>query len=82
MALAPWWKTTYFEVHYENAAQVDKYSERFFGDGLRYEIRDFLNMINGDDKSGFKLTRGESIAMSEIMERFLIQERRYRKAGQ
>ena len=61
---------------------MDKYSERFFGDGLRYEIRDFLNMINGDDKSGFKLTRGESIAMSEIMERFLIQERRYRKAGQ
>jgi len=76
VALAPWWKTTYFEVHYENAAQVDKYSERFFGDGLRYEIRDFLNMINGDDKSVFKLTRSESIAMAEIMEKFLEQEKR------
>ncbi len=76
VASAPWWKTTYFEVHYENASQVDKYSERFFGDGLRYEIRDFLNMINGDDKSVFKLTRSESIAMAEIMEKFLKQERK------
>lgn len=76
VASAPWWKTTYFEVHYENASQVDKYSERFFGDGFRYEIRDFLNMINGDDKSVFKLTRSESIAMAEIMEKFLKQERK------
>lgn len=75
VAEAPWWKTAYFEVHYENAAQVDKYSERFLGDGLRYEIKDFVSMINGNDKSGFKLTRGESISIAEIMERFLKIER-------
>lgn len=74
---APWWKTTYFEVHYEDPLQVEKYSERFLGDGLRYEIRDFLNMVNGNDKSGFKLTRSESIAITEIMEKFLKQERRH-----
>lgn len=73
---APWWKTTYFEVHYEDPLQVEKYSERFLGDGLRYEIRDFLNMVNGNDKSGFKLTRSESIVMAEIMERFLALEGR------
>lgn len=73
---APWWKTTYFEVHYENASQVEKYSERFLGDGLRYEIRDFLNMINGSNKSDFKLTRGESIAMAGIMEKFMEHEER------
>ena len=76
VAAAPWWKTTYFEVHYENPSQIDKYSERFFGDGLRYEIRDFLNVINGDDKSVFKLTRSESIAMAEIIEMFLKQDHR------
>lgn len=76
VAEAPWWKTTYFEVHYENVARVDKYSERFLEDGLRYEIKDFVSMINGNDKSGFKLTRGESVAISEIMERFLNQENR------
>ncbi len=73
---APWWKTTYFEVHYEDASQVDKYSERFLSDGLRYEIKDFLNMINRNNKSDFKLTRGESVAMAGIMEKFLIEEGR------
>jgi len=76
VAEAPWWKTTYFEVHYEDPSQIEKYSERFLGDGLRYEIRDFLNMINGSSKSDFKLTRGEATVMADIIERFLRQEGR------
>lgn len=71
VAEAPWWKTSYFEVHYEDPGEVEKYSERFLGDGLRYEISDFLTMINGIGKSGFKLTHQESIALAEIMERFM-----------
>lgn len=77
IAEAPWWKTTYFEVHHENPAEVEKYSERFLGDGLRYEISDFLSMINGNNQSDFKLTRGESVAMAEVMEKFLSEEHRY-----
>lgn len=73
---APWWKTTCFEVHYEDPTQVDKYSERFLGSGLRYEIKEFLNMINGNDKGDFKLTRGETIAIAEIIEKFLEHEDR------
>lgn len=73
---APWWKTSYFEVHYEDVSRVDKYSEIFLGDGLRYEISDFLSMINGSSISEFKLTRGESAAMAEIMEKFLQDEGR------
>ena len=76
VAEAPWWKTGYFEVHYENPGEVDKYSERFLGDGLRYEISDFLSMINGNTKNGFKLPRGESIALAGIMERFLFENGR------
>ena len=76
MAEAPWWKTGYFEVHYENPGEVEKYSERFLGDGLRYEISDFLSMINGASKNGFKLTRGESTALAGIMERFLLENGR------
>ena len=76
VAEAPWWKTAYFEVHYEDPSRVDKYSERFLKDGLRYEIKDFVNMINGRNNSDFKLTRGDSIAMADIMERFLRQEGR------
>jgi len=76
VAEAPWWKTSYFEVWYENPGEVEKYSEHFLGDGLRYEISDFLSMINGNDQSGFKLTRGESVALAGIMERFLQENRR------
>lgn len=73
---APWWKTTYFEVHFEDVGRVEKYSERFLGDGLRYEISDFLYQINGNEKSEFKLTRDESIAMAGIMEHFIEKEGR------
>lgn len=76
IAEAPWWKTTYFEVHYEDESKVEKYSERFLGDGLRYEISDMLNQINGNHKSEFKLTRGESMTMAGIMEAFLEKENR------
>lgn len=68
---APWWKTGYFEVHYEDAGQVDKYSERFLGDGLRYEISDCLSLITGNNNCEFKLTREESVVLAEVMERFL-----------
>lgn len=73
---APWWKTSYFEVHYENSNKIEKYSERFLGDGLRYEISDLLNRINGNEKNAFKFTQEESIAMSDVMERFLQSEGR------
>lgn len=76
VAEAPWWKTAYFEVHYENPREIDKYSERFLGDGLRYEISDFLSVINGNSSSEFKLTRGESVALAGMMERFIEVEKR------
>lgn len=73
---APWWKTTYFEVHYEDAERIDRYSEVFLGDGLRYEISNFLYMIDRSNKDNFKLTRGESSALAGIMECFLREEGR------
>ncbi len=76
VAEAPWWKTSYFEVHHEDSNEVEKYSERFLGDGLRYEVSDFVSQINGSRKSEFKLTRDESTAMAGVMERFLEEEGR------
>jgi len=76
VAEAPWWKTSYFEVHYEESEKVEKYSEIFLGDGLRYEISDFLSMINGSSNSEFKLTRGESIVLADMMEQFMKAEKR------
>ena len=71
VAEAPWWKTTYFEIRHEDPNQVEKYTGRFLGDGLRYEISDFLSQINGNSQSAFKLTRENSTALANVMEQFL-----------
>lgn len=68
---APWWKTGYFEVHHEKPGDVERFSERFLGDGLRYEICDLLSMINGDTRKEFKMTKKDSVTMAGIMEQFL-----------
>ena len=67
----PWWTTSYFEVHHEEPNDVERFTERFLGDGQRYEICDLLSRINGDTRKAFKLTRGDSEAIAGIMERFL-----------
>ena len=72
---APWWKTTEFEICYEDISQNEKVYSPFKGDGLRYEISDFVSIVNGYGNNVFKLTREESIAIVEIMEKFLKEHR-------
>ena len=43
----------------------------YLGSGIRYEISDFVRAINGDQKNAYRLTRGESIAMAGVYEKFL-----------
>ena len=79
VAEAPWWKTTRFEVHFENAQRIDRYEEPFSGDGLLYEIEAFRERITTAGPSGVSgggLSAEESTAMAEIMERFLEEEGR------
>ncbi len=73
---APWWKTSYFEVHHGNNDSVEKFADRFLADGLRYEIRDFVNLVNDSEKKQFKLTSEESIGIAKIMEEFITKENR------
>ncbi|MDE5848957.1 MAG: Gfo/Idh/MocA family oxidoreductase [Muribaculaceae bacterium] len=44
---APWWKTDYFEVRYENPSDNRRYFYQLEGEGIRYEILSFLNLIKG-----------------------------------
>lgn len=71
MVPAPWWKTKEFEVCYEDFNKNEKVYVKFFGDGLRYELSDFVAAVNGYDTSDFKLTSKESIALADVMEKFL-----------
>lgn len=71
LAKSPWWLTKYFEVRYEDPNKVESYSPKFLGDGLRYEISEFVSRIHGHAKQEFCLTKEESIAMAGVVERFL-----------
>ena len=42
---APWWKTDYFEIRYENPADNKRYFYQLDGEGIRYEIVSFLKEI-------------------------------------
>ena len=44
---APWWKTEYFEMRFENQGDTEKYFYKFAGEGLRYEMVEFLERIGG-----------------------------------
>lgn len=73
LAPSPWWLTKYFEIRYEDATKIESYHPNFMGDGLRYEISQFMLKINGVDTRGYRLTAEESIAMADITERFMAQ---------
>lgn len=70
---APWWKTSYFEVHYEDASVVEKYETEFVKDGLRYEIKAMIDAIKNVEKSNDDLSTYsiDSIKMASVMERFI-----------
>ncbi len=42
---APWWKTDYFEVRYENATENKRFFYQLDGEGIRYEIVAFSKAI-------------------------------------
>ena len=71
LAESPWWLTRKYQVRYENPNQIDNYEPRFQGDGLRYEMSEFVSKINHVEKSDYKLTEEEIVAISELTELFM-----------
>lgn len=67
---APWWKTDYFELRYEDQNKNKKFFYSWDGEGLRYEIQEFISCIYNKRLSSAKLRPKESIAMAKIMEQF------------
>lgn len=75
---APWWKTEHFEVRYENPNDNKKYYYKFEGDGLRYELSEFINMINNKQVTSYKLTPEESTTIIKVIEKFRKEEPTYK----
>lgn len=67
---APWWKTDYFELRYEDQNQNKKYFYKWDGEGLRYEIQEWMSCIVNRRFSSARLRRRESISMAGVMQQF------------
>ncbi|AQP48788.1 glycerol-3-phosphate cytidylyltransferase [Tessaracoccus aquimaris] len=66
---APWWLTEYFETRFEDPRDNRKFFYKFDGDGLRYELAEFISMIRDETSESFRLLREESLAIAALMER-------------
>lgn len=75
LAEAPWWKTTRFEIRREDTSLSKVFGVEFEGEGLRYELAEFIERIQGWHSSDYLLRRSESIRIASIIEQFI----RYRK---
>lgn len=68
---APWWRTDYFEVRYEDLNQNKKYFYPFVDEGLRYEIKDFVASILSNGYYHNKVSKNENLKMAEVQETYL-----------
>lgn len=66
---APWWKTDYFEVRYENTSDNKRYFYQLDGEGIRYELTDFVKCIESGKESLY-ITTDVSRGICSIMEMF------------
>lgn len=71
---APWWKTDYFELRYEDQNENKKFFYKWDGAGLRYEIQEFISCIYNHRLNSVRLRPLESIAMANIMQQFTIRK--------
>lgn len=66
---APWWKTDYFEVRYENPADNQRFFYRLEGEGIRYEMVEFIKAIEKGIASSY-ISREESDAICAVIDDF------------
>lgn len=67
---APWWKTDYYEFRYEDQNRNKKYFYKWDGEGLRYEIQEFISCIYNHRQSSARLRRRECVAIAKLMQEF------------
>lgn len=66
---APWWKTDYFEVRYENASENRRYFYQLDGEGIRYELVAFVRAIDNGRMARYieeKVSESISLIVSDF----------------
>ena len=69
---APWWKTDYFEIRYENPADNRRYFFQVDGEGIRYELVALADAVrNGRDD--FYIDRKVTREITKLMDDFALE---------
>ena len=66
---APWWKTDYFEIRYENPSENKRYFYQLDGEGIRYELVAFTKAIETGKNISY-IDQPVSDAFCKIVEDF------------
>ena len=66
---APWWKTDYFEIRYENPSDNKRYFYQLDGEGIRYEIVAFVKAVE-TGRGDVYIRRDITEAISGVIEDF------------
>lgn len=66
---APWWKMDYFEVRKEDSRDNRRYFYQFEGEGVRYELAEFVKSIRGSSPDVI-LPADVSMAIGAILEKY------------
>lgn len=67
---APWWKTDYFEIRYEDPTENRRYFYQLDGEGIRYELADFTKTIE-KRRDSLYITESITEEIAKIMEAFV-----------
>ena len=67
---APWWKTDYFEIRYEDQNKNQRYFYQLDGEGIRYELVSFYRAIINKKNTNF-ISPHISKSICRIMEDFI-----------
>lgn len=66
---APWWKTDYFEVRYEDPTENKRYFYQLDGEGIRYELVAFIKAIS-NRKDPEYISKEVSLGITRIINQF------------
>ena len=67
---APWWKTEYFEMRYENQADNKRYFYQLDGEGIRYELVAFARAIERGNAIA-NIDEAVTLKISDVMNDFV-----------
>lgn len=67
---APWWKTDYFEIRYENQSDNKRYFYQLDGEGIRYEFLSFSKMIANNEAEIPRIDNPTARMFCQIIEMF------------